>query len=98
MGAVQSCVQGIQTKLSGGYHEQAVYLLAVEKWHFRFAYRTRDLENEPRSVWPKMTELIGPIAELLLEKRYTSCKAICGRPKIPRVTSLPVLNGELRLT
>jgi hypothetical protein len=44
--------QQIQTELSDTYHEQAFELLAVEKWHFRFADRTRDLEDESRSEQP----------------------------------------------
>jgi hypothetical protein len=68
--------QQIQTELSDAYHEQLFQLPAVEWWHLRLVDRTRDLENEPSSEWPKKTELLGPITELLRENPFTPCKAI----------------------
>jgi hypothetical protein len=55
-------------KLRDADHEQAFQLPAVQKWHSRFADRTREIENEARSGRTKKTDLAGPIAELLCEK------------------------------
>jgi hypothetical protein len=54
--------------------------------------------NEPRSRRPKKTDLVGLIAELLNEKSFPSCKAICRRLKIPQTTCVWVLHEALGLT
>jgi hypothetical protein len=71
-----------RNQLSNAYHEQTFPLPAVEKWSLPFADRTRDLEDESRSEWPKRADLAGPIAQLLREKPFISCQAMSRRLKI----------------
>jgi hypothetical protein len=46
-------------------------LPAVKKWHFRFADRKKDMEDELRSGQSKKPGRLGPIVELLREKPFT---------------------------
>jgi hypothetical protein len=90
--------QQIQIELSDWHDEQAIQLLAVEKWHLRFGDRAGDLEDAPRSRRHKKTDFVSPITELLRKKPFHSCKAIWRRLKTPKKTSLRVLPEGPELT
>jgi hypothetical protein len=89
--------QQVLTDLSDMYHQQGSQLAAVEKWHLRFADGTRGVEDESRHGQPRKIDFTGPIRELLREKPFTSCRAICRRLETPKTTCFRVLHEELGL-
>jgi hypothetical protein len=76
--------QQIQSKLSDDYQEHAFQLPVVEKRRLCFADRARGPEDGPKSGRQKESDLADLIADLPLEKPFTSCEAICRQPKIPK--------------
>jgi hypothetical protein len=56
------------------------------------------MEDEPRFGCLRETDRTEPIAELLYEKPFTSCKSICRRFQIPKRACRRVLHQELGLT
>jgi hypothetical protein len=58
------------------YHEQAFQLPAWQKRHLRFAERTKRIDDETKSRRPTRPDLAGPIAKLLHDRPFPSCKAI----------------------
>jgi hypothetical protein len=90
--------QHVHTELSDVHDERGFQLLPPEKLHSRFADRTQDLEDEPKSGQPKTIDLLDPMAKLPREKPFPSCQAICRRMNIPKTTCLRVLHEELGLS
>jgi histone-lysine N-methyltransferase SETMAR len=87
----------ILIELTNVYHEAALSLTAVKKWHYRFKDGRTTLDDNFRAGRPKKSDLAEPVQFLINEFPFISCKCICTKLRIAKTTCLRVLHDDLGL-
>jgi transposase len=68
--------QQIHSELEPVYHEDALALPTIYKWHARFHDGRTELSDEPRSGRPRKSNLAEASFRMLKERAFLSCKLL----------------------
>jgi transposase len=89
--------QQIYSELESVYHEDALALPTIYKWHVRFRDGRTELSDDPRSDRPRRSDLAEVISSMLEERPFLSCKLLARHFRIAKVTCLRILREDLAL-
>jgi transposase len=87
--------QQIHSELESVYHEDALPLPTIYKWHARFRDGRTELSDDPRSDSPRRSDLAEAISSMLEERPFLSCKLLSQYFRIAKVTCLRILREDL---
>jgi transposase len=89
--------QQILSELESVYHEDALALPMIYKWHARFHDGSTELSDDPRSGKPRRNDLAEAISSMLEERPFLSCKLLARHFRIAKVMCLCILREDLAL-
>jgi histone-lysine N-methyltransferase SETMAR len=89
--------QQIYSELESVYHEDALAMPTVYKWHARFRDGRTELSDDPRSGRPRKSDLAEAIFSMLEERPFSSCKCLARHFRVAKATCLRILRDELGL-
>jgi transposase len=68
--------QQIRSEFESVYHEDALALPTIDKWHARFRDVRAELSDDPTSGRPRKSDLAEAIFSMLEERSFLSCKLL----------------------
>jgi hypothetical protein len=89
--------QQIYSELESVYHEDALAMPTIYKWHARFCDGRTELSDDPKSGMPRRRDLAEAFSVMLEERPFLSCKLLARHFRIAKDTCLRILRQDLTL-
>jgi hypothetical protein len=77
------------------YHEDALAVLTIYKWHVRFRDGRTELSDDPRSGRPRKSDSAETIFSMLKERPFLSHKLLARHFRIAKATCLRISREDL---